>query len=229
MPDDSQKQFEQEQAHGREVLSQQREEIDEAKTKAEQERRAAEEQENLEWEEAEWSTRLAAAKGVDRGGGPGNGSRIEDNPRLKKEADAISKEIREEKKKTGTDYMLTYVFLTVLGGTLDILGVIFDLLFFLAWINLILGPTYAVIRYLGVKYANIGISSKEHDRMNLLITLISGAVASAGVPSRAASMIMEFTARKKIADDANKKIAELQKKRDKLLGPELAKQYMPPR
>jgi hypothetical protein len=234
MPDPSQEQFREEQAHGREVMAQQQAEIDQERAataqKAEQKRLAEEEQENEEPEQ-DRASRLVAARNADRGGGGGaeNGPLLEDNPQLKKQADKISNEIKEEKKKIGEDYVLIYLFLTVLGATFDLLSVIFDLTAVLAWLNLIIGPTYSVIRFFGVRYANSGIKSKELEQMNLINTLISGALSTCGVPSRAASMIVEFSSRREIAREATKKMAELQKKRDKLLGPVLAKQYMPPK
>jgi hypothetical protein len=233
MPDPSQEQFQQEQAHGREVMAQQQAEIDQeraaAAQKAEQKRLAEEEQENEEPEQ-DRASRLVAARNADRGGegGAENGPLLEDNPQIKKQADKISNEIKKEKKKTGKDYMLIYIFLTVLGGVFDLLSVIFDLTAVLAWLNLIIGPIYSVIRFLGVRYANLGVNSKELEKMNLLNTLISGAISTCGIPTRTGSMIVEFSTRRKIADDALKQIIKLQKDRDKLLGPVLAKQYMPP-
>ena len=227
-----------EQSYAQRVMAGQRAEAERARVaaaqKAEQERQAAEEQENREWEEAEWSARLAAAKGADRGGEPNaenaeNEPQLKDDQKLKKEADGISEKIKEEKKKTGADYMLVYFFLTILGGAFDIIGVICDLLPFLFWINLILGPIYTLIRFLGLRYANAGIKDDRQMTTSVITTLVSGAISTVGVPSRAASMVMEFGARRVIAEEAAKNISDLQKKRDKLLGPVLAKQYRPPR
>ena len=212
-------------------MAQQQAEIDEAKAaaeKAEQERQAAEAQEEQGDQEAGWALRLAMAKNGERANGPSgedNGERlIEDYPELKKKADAISKKIKEEKKKTGAEYFTAYVFLTIFAVLVDVVDLICD--FFGVDVGIVVTPIYSTTRYLGIKYANMGMTSLDHEKMVLIVTLISGAISLLGLPSNTAAMFMEFAARKKIANDAAEEMKKLEKRRDKLLGP-MKNQYIP--
>ena len=224
--------------YAKEVLARQQAEADRSKKESEQPE-GSEASQNLdsmlettnkkldEDEEAEWAEKLAMAKNGDRGNGDGEKSPEEIKAILKK-VSAIDKQIKEEDKKTGSEYMTTYIFLIVLGGAFDMLGVIFDLLIVLSWVNLIIGPIYSVIMFLGIHYANMGISSKEQEQMNLQIALIGGAVSTVGLPSRVVSMLMQFTARRELAKKAHEKIRDLVLQRFRIMGRQLYAQYPPP-
>jgi hypothetical protein len=227
------RQWSEEQAYGKETIVRQQAEIEKgrASAEAEQNRQAAEAQEGQGSEESAWASRLAIAKNGERVGGPNggennNGERlIEDFPELIKKADVISKKIKEEKKKTGTDYFLIYFILTVFAAFVDVIDLVCDLIEF--DVGIITSPIYSTFRYLGIKYANSGMTSKEHEQMTLIVTIISGAISLFGLPSNTVAMFMEFAARKKIANDATAEIKKLEKQRDKLLGPDLVRQYRP--
>ena len=228
------KQWAEEMAYAKATVARQNEEAEQteaaAAERAEQIRQAAEEQEGQDGGDDQMASRLAMAKNRERGGGTGepddNGERqIEDYPELKKKADVLSKKIKEEKKKTGAEYFTAYLFLTIFAVMVDVVDLICD--FFGVDIGLVVTPIYSTTRYLGIKYANAGMTSAEHEKMNLIVTLISGAISLLGLPSNTAAMIMEFGARKKIANDAAAEIKKLEGQRDKLLGPDLKQQYRP--
>ncbi len=218
-------------AYARATVAQQGAEAEQARAaaaaQAEQDNEAAEEQEDQPDADARMAARFAIAKNGERSGGAPNENGeelIEDYPELKKKADAISKKVKEEKKKMGADYFMTYFCLTLVAAMVDIVDLICD--FFGFDVGIIITPIYSTMRYLGIKYANIGMTSKEHEKMALTVTLISGAISAFGLPSNTAAMFMEFAARKKIANAAAAEVKKLEGQRDKLLGP-MKNQYKP--
>jgi hypothetical protein len=217
-------------AYAKATVAQQGAEAEEARAaaaaKAEQESAAAEEEDGQDDGDGSMAAKLAMARNRDRRGGANadGDSELADFPELKKKADAISKKIKEEKKKTGAEYFTAYLFLTLAAALVDVVDLICDL--FGVDVGIVITPIYSTMRYLGIKYANMGMTSKEHEKMALIVTLISGAISAFGLPSNTAAMFMEFAARKKIANDAAAEIKKLEGQRDKLLGP-MKNQYQP--
>lgn len=246
MPDENQGQpnddgqgqqgFEREQAHGREVMAQQSAEIEQAKTLAAQQKdeaeQAAAEAEEAEWEEAEFTARLNAAKNGDKYAAPnGEGQPSpEDIQKLLKKIAPLDKKIREDMKKTGNEYFTIYLFLLLLAGMLDIIGLLADITVALAWLNLILGPVYGGIRYLGINYTYMGTGNKDEEMKKVVTTtLVSGLISSFGLPARTVSMIGEFTVRREMATKAAQAITRSLNERKKVLGPALSQQYPAPK
>ncbi len=220
--------------YAKNVMALQQSQADEDKSLAEEKKARAEEEaandEETGPEDAQWARRIAIAKNQARGGTPNPNE--EQSPaqisRLLKKIAPIDKKIKEEMKKEGNEYYFTYFFLLIIGGTFDAVGVICDLVGVAFWANLILSPIYFVVHYIGIKWANIGIADEEFEKNMLRLTIISGAIAATGIPTRIATMIREFSTRKLIQIEAAQEIAKLNGQRKKILGPILARQFPPP-
>jgi hypothetical protein len=224
MADDEQKQFSEEQAHGRDVLSEQQAAIEadkDAAARQKEEREAAELEGPPEDQEAEWAARLALAKGASRTGARENSEEPEDDQRagIIKQLDVIDKKIAELNKKTSNDYIMPYLMLTTGAATVDVLQAVADASLILALLASGAGVTFSIFRHYGLKYANQGASKDELAQM-FRRTLIYGAVSMVPyvdiLPELTACMLREWTIKKESIAAANGDIAKLRAERKKL-------------
>jgi hypothetical protein len=215
------KKWSEEQAFAKETLARQRAEAEQAKVaaaqKAETEREAAEEEGGPEEQEAEWSARLALAKGASRTGG--NEPESDQAAQTIKQLDALDKKIIELNKKMGTDYVMPYLLLTTTAAVVDVLQAVADVSLILALLASAGGVTFSVVRHYGLKYANPHASNDEHKQM-LQRTLISGAISVIPyvdiLPEQTAFMLREWTIKKEAIAAASGELAKLKTQRKKL-------------
>jgi hypothetical protein len=207
------------------VLAKQQAEAEQAKLTATQQAEAAEEAEedegSQEDQEAEWAARLALAKGASRTGANEDGASPENDRGAQaiKELDALDKQIAALDKKTDSDYITGYLFLTTGAAVVDLLQAISDAAVILAILSSISGVTYSVVRHYGLKYSNSNATPEEHKQM-LNRTLISGAITMIPyvnlLPEQTAFMLREWTIKRESISAAKDELVKLKTKRKKL-------------
>lgn len=207
------------------ILARQQAEAERAKLAATQQAEAAEEADedegSQEDQEAEWSARLALAKGASRTGADEDGAMPENDRSagIIKELDALDKQIVVLDKKTDNDYITGYMFLTAGAAIVDLLQAISNAAVILAIISSISGITYSVVRHYGLKYSNSSATPEEHKQM-FNRTLISGAVSMIPyiniIPEQTAFMLREWTIKRESISAMKDEINKLKVKRKKL-------------